>query len=493
MAGLPIQGNTSGNIAEVTANNQLQINPPLNSAQAGFVSLVAENDSGTLTGNPSGAVGPRFMRSLYVSDDNRLSIGQTTPLFDYQFTSSTQDTNYWYYKLATMTATQSSGYLLLNANSTATAATGVGMQTWRYFKLMANAELYIVFAANITYTPLANQIAEFGLFIQTGAADTIPADGVYFRLTSAGLIGVQNNSGTELATSVFNLTLTPGTTYQLGINITQYQTEFWANNILLGTLPVPVGDVQPFASAALPICVQQRNSALVGGGNQMQLKIGSVRVEQDDLALGIPYSHLQAAAGLAYQMLPGGAGQTGLNNYINNVTYVATSLLNTAVPAQGQYLGGFLPYNPTLTANNDGILFSYQNPAGGTSQIPRTLVITGIQLHGVVTTTLTGGPVTNIYTIAYGHTAISLATAQSATFSSGTTKAPRTVTVGMDTYTATAAAGTLGTSLPISSDFGLSPIVVNPGEYVALMVRNIGTVTSAGAITISCTFKHYWI
>jgi hypothetical protein len=63
----------------------------------------------------------------------------------------------------------------------------------------------------------------------------------------------------------------------------------------------------------------------------------------------------------------------------------------------------------------------------------------------------------------------------------------------MDTYAVTAAAGVLGTPLPISSDFSQSPIVVNPGEYVALMIRNIGTVTSGGVITVSCTFKHYWI
>lgn len=491
MSGILIAGNTSGNIVEVTSNSQMEVNPPLTSSQAGFAALVTENDAGSLTGTPSGAAGPRFMRSLYVSDDNRLSIGQTTHLFDYQFTSNTQDTNFWYYKFSTMTATQSGGFILLNANSTATTTTGVSMQTWRYFKLMASAELYITFAANITYPVLANQIAEFGLFIQT--VSTIPADGVYFRLTSAGLFGVQNNSGTELATSVFNITLTPGTTYQLSINITQYQTEFWANSILLGTLPVPIGDVQPFASAALPVCIQQRNSSLVGGGSQMQLKIGSVRVEQDDLQLGMPFSHIQSAYGLAYQMPPGSVGQTGLTNYTNNVTYIATGMSNTAAPAQALYLGGFLPYNPTLTANNDGILFTYQNPSGGISQTPRTLVITGIQLHGVVTAALTGGPVTNIYTIAYGHTNISLQTVQSASFSSGTTKAPRTVTVGVDTYPVTAAAGVLGTSLPISSDFSQSPIVINPGEYVTLMVRNIGTVTSGGAITISCTFKHYWI
>ena len=151
MAGLPIQGNTSGNIAEVTANNQLQVNLPLNSTQAGFVSLVAENDPGTLVGTPSGAVGPRFVKSLYASDDFRLSIGQTTPLFDYQFTSNSQDTNFWYYKFTTMTATQSGGFLILNSNNTATAATGVAMQTWRYFKVMANAQLYTVFSVNIAY------------------------------------------------------------------------------------------------------------------------------------------------------------------------------------------------------------------------------------------------------------------------------------------------------------------------------------------------------
>jgi sulfotransferase len=38
----------------------------------------------------------------------------------------------------------------------------------------------------------------------------------------------------------------------------------------------------------------------------------------------------------------------------------------------------------------------------------------------------------------------------------------------------------------------LTPIVVRPGEFVQLIARNLGTVTTTGAITITATFDGYW-
>jgi hypothetical protein len=37
----------------------------------------------------------------------------------------------------------------------------------------------------------------------------------------------------------------------------------------------------------------------------------------------------------------------------------------------------------------------------------------------------------------------------------------------------------------------LSPVVVNPGEYVAIAAKNVGTVTSGGTITSMITFDGY--
>ena len=489
MSGLKLEGSTTGNVVEVNANNQLQINNPLTSTQAGFASIVCENDAGTV-------VGSRTMVAPRCSDDYRLKVGLTTPLFDYQFTNTAQDTDFWYYKSGTMTATQSAGFLNLNAISSTGSGNGCLMQTWRVFKVMANAELYVTITINVPAAPLANEVAEFGLFIGTAAAapGTAPADGAFFRLSNAGLIGVINNAGTETPTGVLISagSIVIGQSYQLGINMTTYQTEFWNNNTLLGTLPTPAGNVMPFASGALPLCVQQRNSGAVGGGTNMQLKIGSVRVEQDDLALGMPLSHIQAAMGYAYQGLPGGTQGT-LSNYTNNIALTPFALANVGTGALTG-LGGIAAINPTLAAGTDGVIFQFTNPAGGVAQVPRTLVITGVSVQGAVTTILSNAVASVlVYSLAFGATALPLATAQGATFTTATTKAIKTVPIGIETYGINAAVGTLGCPTPLTADLSQAPICVNPGEFVCLIARQVGTVTSSGAVTVMYNVKHYWI
>jgi hypothetical protein len=145
---------------------------------------------------------------------------------------------------------------------------------------------------------------------------------------------------------------------------------------------------------------------------------------------------------------------------------------------------------PTLAAGTDGILFSFQNPAGGINQTPRNLIITGIQLKGVVDVIFAGGPVLYAYSVAFGHTAVSLATAEGTSFStSPTTKAPRRVWIGVESYAVTAAVGTIGQG--ISWEF-TDPIVVAPGEFFAVTCRNVGTVTTTGSLVITCAVDaHY--
>ena len=56
-----------------------------------------------------------------------------------------------------------------------------------------------------------------------------------------------------------------------------------------------------------------------------------------------------------------------------------------------------------LTANNDGKLITFQNPAGTINITGRNLVITGVTLDGVVSVVFVGGPVLYAFALAYGH------------------------------------------------------------------------------------------
>ena len=225
----------------------------------------------------------------------------------------------------------------------------------------------------------------------------------------------------------------------------------------------------------------------------MQLKVATTFVDQLDSQLAKPYPHVQAAKGLsAYQATQGGTmGSTAL--LTNNLAPGAGAAIANATAGAGALgLGGQLTYQPTLAANTDGILCSYANPAGGVNQTPRTLYITGVRIQSIVTAAFTGGPVYAIYSLAFGHTAVSLATGEQVSFTSGTTKLPRRIALGCEIFPVTSAIGQVSTTnTPVQMSF-LSPVVVNPGEFVAIAAKNVGTVTSGGTITSMVTFDGYW-
>jgi hypothetical protein len=152
-------------------------------------------------------------------------------------------------------------------------------------------------------------------------------------------------------------------------------------------------------------------------------------------------------------------------------------------------LGGIAAVLPTLAASSDGKLFTYQVPAGTINITGRNLYITRVTLKGAVTVILAGGPVIYAYALAVGHTATTLVTTETASFANNTTHAPRVMGLGIESYPATAAVGTLGTGVDLNFD---TPICVRPGEFVDIIARNLGTVTTTGAITIVASIGGYW-
>jgi hypothetical protein len=482
-------GSGATGVADVDGNNNLNVTTPLVSTQAGFASLASENDHGTVTGT-------RNMKALVASDDNRLQVGSPTPLFDWNFNGTAQATGQWKCLFTLMTITESGGSLLLNANSTASTNSGCALSTWAYFKQQGGGQLALTFVINVATNVLeAGQIVELGGFVPT--ATTAPGDGWYFRLTSAGSFGVVNFNGTETVISLPSpATLTAGTTYSLRIVVNDFLTEFWISTsgvgpyVLAGTVPTPSGNGVPASSVSLPATVQQRNAGAITG-TQAQLKVFAVHVEQSDLQTGMPSSHLESLAGLmGYQGLEGGtAGSTA--SIANSGALTPAALSNVGALITG--LGGVAAVNPTLAVGTDGLVFDYTVPAGGVSQVPRKFVITGVQVQGCVSTVLAGGPVSYFYQLAFGHTGVGLATTESTSFATTTSKAPRKIAIGMDTYAATAAVGVLGSVVPLELDLSQSPATVNPGEHIAIVARNLGVVTTSGAITLMATVKGYWV
>lgn len=486
MSGIRIEGNTSGNVAEVTTSNELKVALSDVKNQAGYVLLATENDDGSLSG------GTPLRRAPTTSVDNRLSVGLDTPLFDSAFTSATQDTGVWRHFFTTMIAVQGGGYVTFNNTSLGTTTIGASLSTWRTFSMVNNGGLRIAIVGTITNTLPTNQVVEMGWF--NGSTPTVaPTEGVYLRLTSAGLIGVINYNGTEVTTGTLDSSLiVANVAVEYQLRMYTDVVEFWADGHFLGLLSTPTGNPQATMTLTLPVCITMRNSGTVTGAQQF--KLGHVSVDQRDISLNMPYEHQLAAMGLMGSQATSGntMGSTAL--YTNSLAAGAGAVMTNTTAALGSGLGGQFSALPTLAAGTDGILCSYQVPAGTINIRPRTLVIRGVRIQGAVTTVLAGNatPVIYAFALAYGHTAVSAATAEGASFSTNTSKATRRVPLGYESYAAAAALGTLGSANGVYMAFN-APIVVNPGEFVAILAKNLGVVTTTGVITFLVSFDSYWM
>lgn len=478
-------GDGSTNTVVDSTSHGLVVQNPKVLAQSGYVRAVCEVDSGSVTGTP-------LVRSPYVTLDAAMRVGLYTPMFDYTFNATTHNTGIWKYTSSTITASQSGGFLLLNANAPQnTTTTGVSMQTWRPFPLIGNGALQVEIVGSITAAPQANEVFECGLFFATQT--TAPTDGAYFRYTSAGLVGCVNYNGSETTTGVLMSagSITPNTNGIYTLVIHERIVEFYANEILLGTLAVPSGNGQPFSSSSLPLAVQFRNSGTVSGTN-MQVKLSGCHVDQMDVNLSKPYPHIQVAAGLqSWQGQDGGTMGSTAKQTVSQAPGAGAALVAASAAAAFTGLGGMFAYQPTLAVNTDGQLMSYLVPAGSATVTPQTLYINGIRIWSCVTTLLAGGNFIMQYTLAYGGTNANPATAESGSFVSPTVKTARLIGLGFESFVAAAPAGTVSTT-PVNIQFA-TPIPVNPGEYVILLAKNVGAaISTAGVITACVGIDGYW-
>ena len=418
-----------------------------------------------------------------ISANRRLAAGLATKLFDYQFAATAQNTGLWQFRSTTMTATQSAQGLLLNAASTLTTTTGVMMTTWRYFNLTGNGVIQVEIGVSHNVAPLTNQTILLGLFPNVSAT-ALPTDGVYFKFTAAGLAGVINFNGTETDTGILLTTgqFTFPKVYNLRIDISNLSVDFWVNDSLLSSLSVVATNGIPANWASLPVTLQTYNPGTVSG-TPAQTRVVSISVTQRDLNTAKSWETQQAGAGLnASQASEGNTmGTTAL--YTNSLAPGAGAVMTNTAASLGSGLGGQFAALPTLAASTDGILCSYQNPAGSINIVPRVLFIRGIKIFSCVTTALVGNatPVVYFYSAAYGHTAVSMATAEGTSFTtSPTTKAPRRIPLGGESFAAAAGIGVVGQG--VSYQFA-TPIAVNPGEFFAICAKNVGVVTTTGVIT----------
>jgi hypothetical protein len=321
-----------------------------------------------------------------------------------------------------------------------------------------------------------------------------PLDGVFFRMSSSGIQGVVNISGVETSTGVFPLDHGTGTWLYTNNAVNRYliqvnnvSTTFWINNYLMGEVATPAGASFPTKSVALPWSVRHAN---VGGaaGAATQALISDYRV----MVRGSQYADRLSIVGQrvlgSYQGLSGGT-MGSLATLPNSANPTAAAPSNTALTANlPAGLGGQGLATAAAGAATDLIFGSYQVPAGSQTVQGRRLALRGIVIDAVNLGAAVATTATVIqWSLAFGHTSVSLATAETGSFVTATAKAPRKIGLGFMTWAVGAAIGQGPQNGQIFIDLGDSPVYVNSGEFVALVGKFL-----VGTATASQTIQYVW-
>lgn len=465
-----IQGgsNTAG-VANVDATFNLAVNPPMDEATAGHVAASHEVDAGTVTG-------ARLVRSTETTEDYRLRAGMDQVLWSDWFTATAVNSANYIQAVTTMTVTQTGGYLTLNAGASTASGAVARITTWTTFNLRSSGGLSFRCRAQLLESPIASNVCEWGLFYASGVTD--PTDGALFRVNAAReLRCVLYANGVEQQSAALDYDdlVGPSVTANFAIDLHPSGATFWIDDVMVARFS-DVSSVGPIGAGSVPITFRTYNTAITG--TAQQLRVTFVAVDQADV-----HQTIDAVGAICRAGGHGSQGQTGWTmgstaSYVNSTNPTPGALSNTAALVGG--LGGQFAFNAAAAAATDGIVVSYQNLLGSATLTGRSLMIRGVKISTVnmgaaVATTAT----TLAWSLAYGHTAVSMVTAEALASS---TKAPRRVPLGIQTWAVGAAIG----QQPQCGDLYMAfaaPIAVNPGEFIAVVAKFlVGTATASQAI-----------
>lgn len=480
MAGAKIALTSTSGELRTDGNDNARVNVPKTLAQAGFVAVAGIDDDGSAAGR---------VKRVYVSEANAIKNAQLELLWDDTFNSTAQNTAKYNFAATTQTGSQAGGYLILNTSAITTINTNSGIQTWRTFPIFAKSETRVTIAMMLTQVPQANNLIELGLFAAVLTTRVAPTDGVFFRYNQAGeLRGVISYAGVETQTAAITAP-SASVNHDYTIVVNSEGAIFYIDGVKVAAITLATDAPtlgQPMSAATVPLCVRTYHGASAPA-LATQVKVSDVYVTLIGPNLNRPWAEQKAGMGhTAYQGQNGGTmGSTA--NYANSANPTAAVPTNTTA-ALGSGLGGQFWETVTLAANTDGIIQSFQNPAGSVTQTPRNLVIRGLTYHCYNQVALATVAFNKQQSLAFGHTTVSLATAEAASFTAGgTTKAPRRIALGV--IQPVAAVNTVYPQYTVKFD---APIVVAPGEFVALVSKNVGVVPATGVIAWMIAYDAYY-
>lgn len=479
MSGFRIEGNISGNVAEVNSDNELKVSVTQDASKAGLGIITTLSDAGEITNS-------RYTIDPECSTDYKQRVALDTLLFNEFFPGTALNTNVWTAVKTTATAVVAGGFMTLNAGLSTASAAVARLQSYRGFPVYGAVKTYFEATVQFAQPPLANNVCEWGMAFS--ATTVAPTDGAIFRLNQLGEFRcVVINNSVELQSEPLNFTSLVGVdkTTNFVIAIGSGAVHFWINDVLVSVIAVTGAAANSISSCNLPVNFRTYNSNVTAAPQVM--KISNVNITFADNNYTKPFPHQMAGSGASATQTQTGTATHGQTSVWANGANPTAAAPTATTAALGTGLGGIFIANINgLAATTDFIIQSYQVPVG-TALIPgKTLYITGYRIVGVNTVVANGAGLTTwALALAYGHTAVSLATAEAAT-----TKAPRRIPVGVQSLDASAPVGK--STNEVVRNFQ-TPIVVQPGEFIQTILRFIvNTSVATQAINFYIAFEGYF-
>lgn len=462
----------------IGGENALVVSNEAPLAEAGYAALAAISDEGTVV---SGGI----RRRVRASSDGRLKVGIDTLMWQDAAQYTTINASAYAVVTSTMTITQASGLLNLNAGAATATGNHVVLRTWRTFPVITSSALILQFSAiGINQTAL-NAQCDIGLGYAT--TTIAPTDGVFFRWGLDGTLkGVLNNNGVETSTAAMTQ-VADNDRAEYKIVLNDENVEFWIGGVLRATLSQVAtysghGVVQ---SLALPFVARLFNSGTASAAKR--LGIAEFSVSLGDLNSNRLWATQMSGMELSSIQSPPGAAAAQLANYANSIAPTSATLSNTA--AGYTTLGGQFQFAAVAGAETDYALFAYQVPAGSVTQPGKNLVIRGVwidsyNMGAAVATTAT----TLQWGLGVGSSAVSLATSDSLTAAG---RAPRRIMLGTQSF---AVGATIGQDANKRIDVNLdAPLVVAAGTFVHVILKMpVGTATASQIIRGVVGFNGYF-
>jgi hypothetical protein len=469
-----IKDGITSDLANVNANKQLEVNLSKTPSKMGAIGLGSINDNGAISGTPQ----VRFPRTNL---DQRLLVDQPTLLDSNTFNYTAQHTGKHLAGSSTLIIGYSANKLQLNSSGSVAINSFCFHQDRAFWALPSEGCLVHEHFVQLSAVGATNMEMVVGRFMPSGAAVMI--DGVYCKITASGVFLVANNNGLE-TTAAPSVQFLPLANVEFKIKIIENnrQADLYINDIFYCTVIAPLGNGNLTAYPSLPICFHVRTLGVAPSVGAI-LRISNSTIWQDGGNTGKSAELIAATRG------GNGQGQQGVtmgsvSKVVNN-TQAAVNLPTNATAALGNGLGGEFHETDTLAGGNDGIISSFQNLAPTLAIPAKTLIINGISISTFVLTALTGGGYTAVWGLAWGHTAVSLATAEAVN-----AKAPRRKVIRSIPVPAGALANAQIDNFYLAFK---NPIVVLPGEFIQVVKKKIGTAPTAGAVYHLIDFDHVFI